>query len=337
MNHRERVSLALDVSIRVKRTPNRSGVEDHTDWHCGAKSRHEGMDMRTVRLALAGVLGASLLTTATLTSGLAAQAASSSSTLASCKTSIAAHEYTKGKLTAATDTPAYTPWFIANKPSNGKGYESAVVYAIAKVLGIKKSNVTWVVEPFDNSYVPGVKKFDFDINEISYTAARANAVSFSSSYYDVQQSIVALKTNPIVTKHTAKELKSYLYGDQIGTTGLAYPNIHIKPIKPARIYSTLDEAVAALQSKQIDALVIDTPTGQYMASGQILNAAKKPIATQVGQFPSVGEHYGLLFSKGNPLVSCVNTAIASLKSNGTLSALQHKWLGIYVGVPVIKP
>jgi polar amino acid transport system substrate-binding protein len=194
-----------------------------------------------------------------------------------------------------------------------------------------------VVEPFDNSYVPGVKKFDFDINEISYTGARAKAVTFSLSYYDVQQSIIALKTNPIVTKHTPQELKSYLFGDQIGTTGLAYINDHIKPTRPARIYSTLDEAVAALQSKQIDALVIDTPTGQYMASAQILNRQKKTVATQVGQFPSVGEHYGLLFEKGNALVSCINTAITTLKSSGALSALQHKWLGIYVGVPIIKP
>ena len=293
--------------------------------------------MRSVRLALAGVLGASLFTTVTMTSGVAAQAASTSSALAKCKTSVSAHEYTKGKLTVATDTPAYTPWFIGNKPSNGKGYESAVVYAIAKELGIKKSNVTWVVEPFDNSYVPGVKKFDFDINEISYTAARANAVTFSLSYYDVQQSIIALKTNPIVTKHTSQELKSYLFGDQIGTTGLAYINDHIKPTRPARIYSTLDEAVAALQSKQIDALVIDTPTGQYMASAQILNRQKKTVATQVGQFPSVGEHYGLLFEKGNALASCINTAITTLKSSGALSALQQKWLGIYVGVPIIKP
>ena len=293
--------------------------------------------MRSVRLALAGVLGASLFTTITLTSGVTAQAASTSSALAKCQTSVSAHEYTKGKLTVATDTPAYTPWFIGNKPSNGKGYESAVVYAIAKELGIKKSNVTWVVEPFDNSYVPGVKKFDFDINEISYTAARANAVTFSLSYYDVQQSIIALKTNPIVTKHTSQELKSYLFGDQIGTTGLAYINNHIKPTRPARIYSTLDEAVAALQSKQIDALVIDTPTGQYMASAQIVNRQKKTVAPQVGQFPSVGEHYGLLFEKGNALASCINTAITTLTSSGALSALQHKWLGIYVGVPIIKP
>ncbi|HUY16501.1 MAG TPA: ABC transporter substrate-binding protein [Acidimicrobiales bacterium] len=292
--------------------------------------------MRSVRLALTGVLGASLLTTVSLTSGVAAHAASTSSALAKCKTTITAQEHTKGKLTVATDNPVYTPWFVNNTPSNAKGYESAVAYAIAGELGVSKRNVVWVKEPFDSSYTPGPKAFDFDINEVSYTAARAKAVTFSTSYYDVQQSIVALKTDAIVKKHTPQELKNYQYGDQIGTTGLAYINVNIKPTKPARVYSTLDQAVLALKLGQVDAIVIDTPTGQYMASSQIV-AKKKLLATQVGQFPSVGEHYGLLFSKGNPLVGCVNDAIAALKSSGSLAALQQKWLGIYTNVPSIKP
>jgi polar amino acid transport system substrate-binding protein len=145
-----------------------------------------------------------------------------------------------------------------------------------------------------------------------------------------------LKTDAIVKKHSPKQLKSYLYGDQIGTTGLAYINDHIKPTKAARVYSTLDQAVLALQTGQIDAIVIDTPTGQYMASAQIVKN-KKLIATQVGQFPSVGEHYGLLFTKGDPLVGCVNTALNAMKANGTLAALQKKWLGIYISVPIIQP
>jgi polar amino acid transport system substrate-binding protein len=231
----------------------------------------------------------------------------------------------------------YTPWFVNNKPTNGKGYESALVYALAKELGVSKTKVKWVVEPFDSSYVPGPKSFDFDINEISYTSTRAQAVTFSESYYDVQQSIVALKTSAIVKKHTPQELKTYLYGDQIGTTGLAYINDHIKPTTPARVYSTLDQAVLALQTGLIDAIVIDTPTGQYMASSQIVNAKKQLTATQIGQFPSTGEHYGLLFTKGNPLVSCVNVALNALKANGTLATLQKKWLGIYTNVPVIEP
>jgi len=291
--------------------------------------------MRTVRLTLAGVLSATALSAVSLTTSVAANA--STPTLASCKTTIASQEYAKGRLTVATDNPVYTPWFVNNKPSNGKGYESAVVYAIANLLGVSKSNVKWVTEPFNASYTPGAKSFDFDINEISYTSDRAKAVTFSNSYYDVQQSIIALKTDAIVTKHNAEQLKTYQYGDQIGTTGLAYINTHIKPTKPARVYSTLDEAVAALQSGQIDAIVIDTPTGQYMATQQIVNSKKKLISTQVGQFPSVGEHYGLLFHKSNPLVACVNVALAAMRANGTLTSLANKWLGIYTGVAVIKP
>jgi polar amino acid transport system substrate-binding protein len=292
--------------------------------------------MRSVRLALATVLGASLVTGVTLSSGIAAQA-SSTSALAKCATTIKSQEIHKGVLTVATDEPAYTPWFVNNKPANGQGYESAVAYAIAGELGVSKSDVHWVVEPFDSSYIPGPKSFDFDINEISYTAARAQAVTFSESYYNVNQSIVALTKDAIVKKHTPAELKTYKYGDQIGTTGLAYINDEIKPKIPARVYSTLDQAVLALQTGQIDAIVIDTPTGQYMASAQITNKKGKSIATQVGQFPSVGEHYGLLFAKGNPLVGCVNDALNAMKTNGTLAALQKKWLGIYTSVPVIQP
>jgi polar amino acid transport system substrate-binding protein len=295
--------------------------------------------MRNLRLTLAGLVTLATIGTVSLSTAVDAHA-SSLPTLASCKTSVNAEEYTKGKLTVATDNPAYTPWFVSGKPANGKGYESGVAYAIAKELGIKKTNVVWVHEPFNASYAPGNKKFDFDINEISYTAARAQVVTFSNSYYDVQQSIIALKGSKIVKDHTPAELKTYQYGDQVGTTGLLYIDQHIKPTKTTRVYNTLDNAASALEAHQIDAIVLDTPDGQYMASsdsGEVVNAKGKNIAVQVGQFPSTGEHYGLLFQKGNTLVGCVNAAIAALKSNGTLASLQTKWLSIYTSVPVIEP
>jgi polar amino acid transport system substrate-binding protein len=239
--------------------------------------------------------------------------------------------YTKGVLTVATDNPVYTPWFVNNKPSNGQGYESAVAYAIAAQLGFKKSQVVWVTEPFSSSYAPGPKKFDFDINEISYTPQRAQAVTFSTSYYDVQQAIVALKGTPIVTKHTPAELKNYLYGDQVGTTGLTYITNDIQPKQQPRVFDTLSEVSAALEAHRIDALVTDTPTAQYMAASQLKGAVL------VAQFPAVGEHYGLLFHLGNPLVNCVNKAIAALKANGTLQRLQQKYLKIYLTFPTIQP
>jgi polar amino acid transport system substrate-binding protein len=257
---------------------------------------------------------------------------SSSASAASCSNaSIQGDLYHQGVLTVATDNPVYTPWFVKNNPSNGKGYESAVAHAIAAQLGFSKSQVHWVKEPFTSSYAPGPKKFDFDINEISYTPQRATAVTFSDSYYDVQQAIVALNGSPIATRHSPADLKTYLYGDQVGTTGLSYISSKIQPTTPPKVFDTLSEVSAALEAHRIAALITDTPTAQYMASFQLKHAVL------VAQFPSTGEHYGLIFHKGNPLVTCVNKAIATLKSNGTLKALQTKYLGVYLKFPTIQP
>jgi polar amino acid transport system substrate-binding protein len=276
-----------------------------------------------------------------VTAGIAACGSSSSSssgsggsgaTTASCSNSaIQPDLYQKGQLTVATDKPVYPPWFENNNPANGKGYESAVAYAIAKQLGFKPSQVKWAYEPFNASYAPGPKKFDFDINEISYTAPRATAVTFSNSYYDVQQALVVLKNGPIATKHSPDDLKTYVYGDQVGTTSLAFITSQIQPNAQPKVFQTLNDVKQALQTHQIDAFVTDTPTAQYISSSEI------PGTEMAAQFPSTGEHYGLLFSKGNPLVTCVNKAIATLKSNGTLQHLQKQYLQIYLTVPTIQP
>jgi polar amino acid transport system substrate-binding protein len=285
----------------------------------------------TMMAVCTGLVGCSSSTSSSA-SPAASTSSSASASAASCTLGDVLNEvYAKGVLTVATDQPAYPPWFENNNPSNGQGYESAVAYAIAAQLGFKPSQVKWAYEPFNDSYAPGPKKFDFDINEISYTATRAQVVTFSDSYYDVQQALVALKSSPIVTKHTPAELKTYVYGDQIGTTSLSFINSDIQPTQTPKIFETLNDVKEALQDKQIAALVTDTPTAQYISSSEI------PGSIMVAQFPSTGEHYGLLFAKGNPLVGCVNKALATLKSNGTLARLTAKYLQIYTTVPTIKP
>jgi polar amino acid transport system substrate-binding protein len=263
--------------------------------------------------------------------GTAAAGGTSSSAAASCSNSaIQGQLFAKGQLTVATDKPVYPPWFVDNKPTNGQGYESAVAYAVAAQLGFSKSQVTWAYEPFDSSYAPGPKKFDFDINEISFSAARAQAVTFSDSYYDVQQALVALKGSPIVSKHGQADLKGYVYGDQVGTTSLTFINSQIQPSKTPKVFETLNDVKQALQTSQIAALVTDTPTAEFITT-------EIPHSVVVAQFPSTGEHYGLLFAKGNPLVTCVNKALATLKSNGTLAKLTAQNLKDFTSVPTIKP
>ncbi len=291
--------------------------------------------MRRILFATTAVAASALLAACGSSGGGGSPASTSpsaSATAAACSNAAIQKDlYAPGVLTVATDNPVFPPWFEHNNPSNGKGYESAVAYAIATQLGFSKSQVQWTKEPFNNAYAPGPKKFDFDINEVSVTPQRATAVTFSASYYDVQQALVALKNTPIVTKHSPADLKGYVFGDQIGTTSLAFINNEIQPTTRPKIYETLNDVKQALQTHQIAALVTDTPTAQFISSAEIKHSV------MVGQFPSTGEHYGLVFHQGNPLVTCVNKAIATLKSNGTLQSLQKKYLQDFLRVPVIKP
>ena len=288
--------------------------------------------MRRIFLTAAvAVLGAGLAACGSSGGGGGSTASGSPAAAACSPAGIRQHLYQPGVLTVGTDKPVYPPWFANNNPASGKGYESAVAYAVAAQLGFKPAQVKWAYVPFNTSYAPGPKKFDFDINEVSYTPQRAQAVSFSDSYYDVQQALVALKGTPIVSKHSPADLKGYVFGDQVGTTSLAFINSQIQPTSQPKVFNTLNDVKQALQSHQIAALVTDTPTAQFISSSEI------PGSVMVAQFPSTGEHYGLVFSKGNPLVACVNKALSTLKSNGTLASLQKKYLQIYLSVPTIKP
>jgi polar amino acid transport system substrate-binding protein len=242
------------------------------------------------------------------------------------------------QLTVGTDNPAFPPWFggaekapwKVSNPYSGQGYESAVAYAVASKLGFAKSDVKWIVVPFNTSFAPGAKKFDFDINQISYKPARATAVDFSDSYYDVNQSLVVVKGTPIASATSIAALKPYKFGAQLGTTSYDYIVKNIKPSKKPAVFDTNDAAVAALKNKQIDGLVVDLPTAFYISAVQV------PQGKILGQFPTVGtpEHFGMIFEKGNSLVTCVNEALTKLRTDGTLESLQAKWL--QADAPVLK-
>jgi polar amino acid transport system substrate-binding protein len=245
-----------------------------------------------------------------------------------------------GRLTVGTDNPAYPPWFGGNEkapwkvsdPRSGQGFESAVAYAVAGKLGFAKSEVNWVRVPFNTSFAPGPKKFDFDINEISYTPARAKVVGFSDSYYNVNQAIVVKKGTKIANAKSVADLEPYKLGAQLGTTSYQYIKDTIKPSKQPAVFDTNDAAVAALKNGQIDGLVVDLPTAFYVTAAQV------PNSEIAGQFPTTagGEHFGMVFQKGNSLVRCVNEALTKLKSDGTLQQIQDKWLAKVGGAPVLK-
>jgi polar amino acid transport system substrate-binding protein len=236
-----------------------------------------------------------------------------------------------GQLTIATDKPAYPPWFENNDPTNGKGFESAVAYAVADEMGFSDDEVEWVVEPFNKSYAPGPKDFDFDINQISITSKREEAVDFSEPYYDANQALVALKGTDATKAESLDDLKSLKLGAQVGTTSYSYVVQFIQPTEDPYTYETTNDAKSALKAGQIAGVVVDLPTAFYITAAEI------PNSTIVGQFALQGEgdHFGLLFEDGNPLVGCVNEAIRALEEDGTLADIQDQWLSQVAGVPVL--
>jgi len=240
---------------------------------------------------------------------------------------------TDATLTIATDSPAYEPWFKNNDPSNGKGFESAVAYAVADQLGFDKASVKWVKEPFNKSYAPGDKDFDFDINQISITPQRAKVVTFSDGYYTAAQALIALKDSPVAQAPSLDDLKKYKLGAQTGTTSLTAIREDIQPSSEPLVFDDTNVAKQALLNHQVDAIVADLPTAFYITAVEI------PAATIVGQFQQQSgapEQFGMLFQKDNPLVGCVNQALANLTSDGTLDDIEQKWLSETVSVPVLQ-
>src|SRR6266576_1465405 len=235
---------------------------------------------------------------------------------------------TAGKLTIGTDNPAYPPYFSENAdkhktapweigdPTNGQGFESAVGYAIADRMGFAKTDVAWIVVPFANSFAPGPKTFDFDLNQVSYKVERTQTADLSKGYYFGNQSLVVLKTSPLAKATSIAQLKDYVYGAQVGTTSYDAIGSLIAPTKEARVYDTNDLAIKALGNKTIDGVVVDLPTADFITNVQVDNAVI------VGQFDGgTPEYFSAVLTKGSPLTGCVNAAIDSLTKDGTLAGL----------------
>ena len=245
-----------------------------------------------------------------------------------------------GVLTVGADNPAFPPWFggaektkpwKVSDPYSGKGYESAVAYAVARQLGFRRADVKWTVVPFNNSFRPGNKPFDFYITQVSFSPARAKAVDFSKSYYFVNQAVVGRKGTSIAKVRSIAGLRSYKLGAQVGTTSYSYIVDHIKPSSSPLVYDTNDAAVQALKNGQIDGIVVDLPTAFYVTAVQV------PDGLIVGKLPTKGtkERFGMVFQKGNSLRGCVNKALNRLWRNGTIKKLQRVYLA-RAGAPDLK-
>jgi polar amino acid transport system substrate-binding protein len=239
---------------------------------------------------------------------------------------------TAGKLTIGTGQPAYEPWVVGDKPENGEGFEAVVAYAIAEKLGYAKADVVWVRTTFDEAIAPGVKNFDFNLQQYSITDDRKKNIDFSSPYYSTTQTVITVKGSKAEGVTTVAGLKALVIGAASGTTSYQAITDVIKPTNAAQAFNSNDDAKAALQSGQIDALVVDLPTALY------LTAVELDGGSIVGQLAGTvaGDQFGLVLDKGSSLTAKVSAAVDALRADGTLAKLEQQWLADFANAPVLK-
>jgi polar amino acid transport system substrate-binding protein len=241
---------------------------------------------------------------------------------------------TDGKLTIGTGEPAYYPWVIDDAPESGEGFEAAIAYAVAEQLGFAADDVVWVRTTFDEAIAPGPKDFDFNLQQFSISEDRAQNIDFSSPYYETTQVVITTESSAAADATSIADLKPLLIGAQVGTTSFDAIEQQIQPDAGAQAYNTNDDAKLALESGQVDALVVDLPTGFYLTGVELTGGLI------IGQLPtaegSAGDQFGLVLEKDSPLTADVTAAVDALREDGTLQAIADEWLADAADAPVLQ-
>ncbi|MFN3643957.1 MAG: ABC transporter substrate-binding protein [Gemmobacter sp.] len=250
--------------------------------------------------------------------------------LAQEKTPMDPRLMTPGKLTVGTGNPVYPPWMLNNDPAGGEGFENGLVYALAAKMGFAPEDVVWTGNTFDQTIAPGNKNFDFAIQQISVTEARAQVVTFSQVYFQPDKAVVALPDSVVTSARSFADLRPARWGAVVGTTDLTYLET-VLGVPDAAVYDDQAGVFLALKSGQIDATVVALPTALFATAVQV------PEARIVAILPADKNDrgHGLLFEKDNPLVEWVDEALSAVIAEGTVEALKAKYLIADPNLPII--
>ncbi|HVK92912.1 MAG TPA: basic amino acid ABC transporter substrate-binding protein [Mycoplana sp.] len=227
-----------------------------------------------------------------------------------------------GRTVVVVTENAYPPLqFVDPKTGEQIGWEYDAMNEIAKRLNFKVEyqNTSW------DAMIQAVHDGQYQIGMTGITIKddRKEKVDFSDPYMRSQQfMLVRGDENRFTDAKSFAALDDGLVGAQPGTSPFytaVYEILDGNEQNPRiKLFETFGATVQALKAGDVDLVLTDSVAakGYVDASEGKLKVIGEPLGT---------EDFGFIFPKGSDLVAPVNAAIAALKADGTLDALNKKW------------
>ena len=243
---------------------------------------------------------------------------------------------TDGMLTVGTDSPAYDAVVHRQRPDQRQGLRVRRGVRRRRAARLRpRTRSTWVKVPFNTSYAPGPKDFDFDINQISITPGAGRG-----------RRLLRRLLHGLAGRDRA-EGRAGARGDQPrrpqGPQARRPDRHHVADRDPRRrsspttdplVFEDTNAAKQALLNGQVDAIVADLPTAFYITAVEIPKAHDRR-AVPAGD-RRARRSSGCSSRRATRSSTCVNQALAALRSDGTLDAIEQQWLSDVVDVPDLQ-
>jgi polar amino acid transport system substrate-binding protein len=228
----------------------------------------------------------------------------------------------KGRTVVVVTENAYPPLqFVDPKSGNAIGWEYDAMGEIAKRLNFKVEyqNTSW------DAMIQAVSdgQYDIGMTGISIKEERKAKVDFSDSYMHSEMFMLVRADETRFTD--AKSFGAFekgFVGAQAGTAPFytaIYEILDGNEQNPrVKLMETFGATVQALRAGDVDLVLTDGVAGKgYVDASE---GKLKLIGAPLG-----GDDFGFIFKKGSDLVAPINAAIAALKADGTLTALEKTW------------
>jgi len=231
-----------------------------------------------------------------------------------------------GKTVVVVTENAYPPLqFVDPKSGKAIGWEYDAMNEIAKRLN---ATVDWKTSSWD-AMIQSVQNGQFDIgmDGISITDERKKQIDYTDPYMVSEQfMLVRADESRFADAKGFAANDKLLVGAQNGTTNfyVSVSDLLGGNDKSPRmkLFETFGASVQALKGGDVDTVLMDKA------------GADGYIGASPGSFKIVGsglghDEFGFILKKGSDLIAPVNAALAAMKADGTLKALDKKWFYDY--------